>query len=102
MIEEDNLRLGQRTEEKTRPVKLVMESENVKDTIMARLGNLKNAEDVFRKISVREDYSREEREMVQEMVKKAAEKNAVDNTQEWKVRVTPKTGLRLVRITKRQ
>ena len=68
------LRLGQRTEEKTRPVKLVMESENVKDTIMARLGNLKNAEDVFRKISVREDYSREEREMVQEMVKKAAEK----------------------------
>jgi hypothetical protein len=41
------LRLGPRTEEKTRPVKLIMESENVKDTIMARLGNLKNAEDAF-------------------------------------------------------
>jgi hypothetical protein len=96
------LRLGQRTEDKIRPVKLVMENENAKDTIMARLGNLKNAEDVFRKISVREDYSREEREMVQDMVRKAAEKNAAENTQEWKVRGTPKTGLRLVRITKRQ
>ena len=95
-------RLGPRTEEKTRPVKLVMESENVKDTIMSRLGNLKNAEDAFRKISIREDYSIEEREMVHEMVKKAAEKNAAENTQEWKVRGTPKTGLRLVRITKRQ
>ena len=96
------LRLGQRADEKKRPMKLVMESENVKDLIMSRLGNLKNAEDAFKKISIREDYSREEREMVQEMVKKAAEKNEAENTQEWKVRGTPKTGLRLVRITKRQ
>ena len=95
------LRLGQRIEDKNRPVKLVMESENVKDTIMARLGNLKNAEDIFRKVSIREDYSREERDMVNDMVKMAAEKNAAENTQEWKVRGTPKTGLRLVRITKR-
>ena len=96
------VRLGPRSDEKTRPVKLVMESENDKDTIMARLGNLKNAEDVFRKISIREDYTREEREMVRDMVKKAAEKNDAGNTQEWKVRGTPKTGLRLVKIAKRQ
>ena len=69
---------------------------------MARLGNLKNAEEAFRKISIREDYTIEEREMVRDMVKKAAEKNDAENKQEWKVRGTPKTGLRLVRITKRQ
>ena len=79
-----------------------MASEADKDTIMARLGNLKNAEDVYRKVSIRDDYTLEEREMVREYVKKAEAKNASENTQEWKVRGTPKTGLRLVRITKRQ
>ena len=96
------LRLGQRDDNKTRPVKLVMENETEKDTIMARLSNLKNAEDTFRKVSIREDYTREERELVREWVKKAAEKNDAENTKEWKVRGTPKTGLRLVRIPKRQ
>ena len=95
-------RLGQRAEGKTRPVKLVLASENEKDTIMARLGNLKNADDPYRKVSIREDYTIEEREMVRDMVKQAAEKNDAENTREWKVRGTPKTGLRLVRITTRQ
>ena len=48
-----------------------MESEAGKSTVMARLGNLKNAEDDFRKVSIREDYTLEEREMVREYVKKA-------------------------------
>ena len=73
-----------------------------KATIMARLGNLKNAEDAFRKVSIHDDYTLEEREMVRDFVKKAEAKNAAENTQEWKVRGTPKTGLRLVKITKRQ
>ena len=95
-------RLGAQAEGKTRPVKLVMATEADKDTIMARLGNLKNAEDVYRKVSVRDDYTLEERELVREYVKKAEAKNAAENTQEWKVRGTPKTGLKVVRITKRQ
>ena len=94
-------RLGQKRDDKIRPVKLVMESEGEKDTIMARLGNLKNAEEVYRKVSVREDYTQEEREMVREMVQKAEAKNAAENTNEWKVRGTPKTGLKVVKITKR-
>ena len=96
------LRLGPRNDEKVRPVKIVMGSENDKETIMARLSNLKNAEEAFRKISIREDYTIEEREMVLGMVRKETEKNDPENTQEWKVRGTPKTGLRLVRINKRQ
>ena len=78
------IRLGPRNKDRARPVKLIMESENEKNTVVARLSNLKNAEDTFRKISIREDYTREEREMVRDMVKKGAEKNDVENTQEWK------------------
>ena len=95
-------RLGAQAEGKTRPVKVVMATETDKDTIMARLGNLKNAEEVYRKVSVRDDYTLEEREMVREYAKKAQAKNEAENTQEWKVRGTPKTGLRVVKITKRQ
>ena len=79
-----------------------MENEDDKGTIMSRLGNLKNADDKYRKVSIRDDYTLEERDMIREFVKKADAKNLQENTQEWKVRGTPKTGLRLVRITKRQ
>ena len=96
------MRLGNKTADKSRPVKLVMENEGDKNTIMARLGNLKNAEEIYRKVSIRDDYTIEERDMIREFVKKAEAKNLEENTQEWKVRGTPKTGLRLVRITKRQ
>ena len=78
-------RLGAQADGKTRPVKLIMETEADKDTIMARLGNLKNAEDAYRKVSIRDDYTVEEREMVREYVKKAEAKNLAENTQEWKV-----------------
>ena len=83
-------------------VKLIMENDDDKNTIMSRLGNLRNAEEIYRKLSVRDDYTMEERDMVREWVKKAAEKNAAEKTQDWKVRGTPKNGLRLLRITKRQ
>ena len=96
------MRLGNKTDGKPRPVKLVMDSEDEKDSIMTRLGNLKNADDIYRKVSIRDDYTLEETDMVREFVKKAEAKNLEENTQEWKVRGTPKTGLRLVRITKRQ
>ena len=94
------IRLGKPSDDKIRPIKLVMETDDDKDAVMSRLGNLKNAEEIFRKVSVRDDYTIEEREMVREWVKKAADKNTAENTQSWKVRGTPKKGLRLVKITK--
>ena len=95
------IRLGKPSEGKSRPVKLVMRNEKDKDSVMSRLVNLKNAEDVYRKLSVRDDYTLEERDMVREWVRKAAEKNQEENTQAWKVRGTPKNGLRLAKIAKR-
>ena len=95
------IRLDKPIADKTRPVKLVMTNSRDKDNIISRLVNLKNAEEIYRKASVRDDYTIEEREMIKEWVKKVAQKNNEENTQSWKVRGTPKNGLHLVKITKR-
>ena len=95
------IRLGKMNEKKQRPIKLVMDNISDKESIMSRLSNLKNAEPIYRSVSVRDDYTIEERELVREWVKKAEDKNKEYNTQAWKVRGTPKNGLRLAKITKR-
>ena len=95
------IRLGNANEKKQRPIKLVMDNLSDKESIMSRLSNLKNAEPIYRSVSVRDDYTIEERELVREWVKKAEDKNKEYNTQVWKVRGTPKNGLRLAKITKR-
>ena len=95
-------RLGKTNEKKLRPVKLVMDSSADKESVMSRLGNLKNADIIYRSLSVRDDYTIEERELIKDYVKKADDKNKEENTQQWKVRGTPKNGLRLVKITKQR
>ena len=57
-----------------RPVKLIMNSSEEKGKIMSRLPNLRNAEDIYRKLSVRDDYTLEERELIKEWVHKAEER----------------------------
>ena len=96
------IRLGKPNEKKKRPLKLVMNSDADKDTIMSRLCNLKDAEEVYRTVSVRDDYTIEERQLIREWLTKAEEKNKEENTQAWRVRGTPKNGLRLVKITKQR
>ena len=44
-----------------RPIKLVMSNVAEKDSIMDRLGNLKNVEDIYRQLSVRDDYTIDKR-----------------------------------------
>ena len=73
-----------------------------KESIMSRLVNLKNAEEIYRSLSVRDDYTVEERAQINEWVNRAEQKNQEENTRDWKVRGTPKNGLRLVKITKRK
>jgi hypothetical protein len=96
------MRLGKRNDNSKRPIKLVMNNTDDKEKVMSRLGNLKNADEVFRKLSVREDYTIKERELIREWVNKAERKNVEENTKAWKVRGTPKNGLRLVKITKQR
>lgn len=96
-------RLGKTTEaNRTRPLKLVMNSIDDKLLIMARLSNLKTAEDKYKRISIKDDYTPEERSVIKAWSDKANELNKNEETTEWKVRGTPKNGLRLVKIKSRQ
>ena len=69
---------------------------------MSRLSNLKTAEDQYRNISIKDDYTPEERSIIKTWNEKAGELNKAENTTEWKVRGTPKNGLRLVKIKRKQ
>lgn len=98
-------RLGAKSAGKTRPLKLVLKSEEEKDTLMLRLPNLRNAEAHFRKISVTNDYTVEEREEVRrfvDMAKVANDNEPQDSKFIWKVRGDPKNGLQVKKFPKRQ
>ena len=81
-----------------RPLKLVMKSIEEKQSVMSRLSNLKTAEEQYRKISVKDDYTPSERELIRYKHKQAQEMNEKENTNLWKVRGTPKNGLRIVKV----
>ena len=87
------IRLGKRNDNNTRP-KLVMNSSAEKIQVMSRLCNLKNADEIYRKLSIRDDYTIEEREEIRESVNKAEQRNKIENTQSyvWKLRGAQKTG----------
>ena len=73
-----------------------------KQKIMSQLNKLKDADQSFRNISVRDDYTIEERELIKTFVEEAKRKNESQNTTAWKVRGTQKNGLHLVKITSRR
>ena len=94
-------RLGAKKENQARPVKMVMRSENDKDLFMSKLWMLKHK--FNQKIRVTDDYTWEEREEIRRWVKMADERNGKNNDEvktnyKWKVRGTPKTGMRIVQI----
>ena len=60
---------------KKRPIKLIMNNEEEKDNIMSKLTNLKNAEDKFRRLSITDNYTQDERQEIKERVGKAELKN---------------------------
>lgn len=69
---------------------------------MSRLSNLKNAEDKYKFISVKDDYTIKEREIIKQWHQDAEERNKKENTTMWKVRGDPKNGLRLVKVNKKK
>ena len=95
------IRIGSKSADKKRPVKVILNNADDKEKIMSNLRKLKDADDNIRGISVREDYTQEERKLIQAMHEEEKRKNEADNVTHWKVRGTPKNGLRVVRITTR-
>ena len=86
-----------------RPIKVVMSNENDKDQVMSSLKNLKDKEN-YKGISITDDYTTKERDMIREWVKKAEATNAnepVDSEFVWKARGTPKNGMVMKKFRKR-
>ena len=64
-------RLGQRNESKSRLIKVKLSSQNEKQRLMNNLIKLKNAVDQFKKISVTDNYTSEERAVIRNKVVEA-------------------------------
>ena len=96
------VRLGRAENNKRRPLRLTMNTDEEKDTVMARLPNLKNAEDKLKMISVTYYYTVDEINEIKTWVEKAKKKNEKETGDVVsKVRGTPKNGLRLAKFPKR-
>ena len=65
---------------------------------MGNLNQLKGTEDVFGRISITEDYTELEREEIKSWVNKAKDMSTKDQEHLYKVRGTPKNGLRIIRF----
>ena len=96
---EHMMRLGSKNDEKIRPMMLRMKNKNEKEEFMSKLWILKNAKTRIGNISITNDYTQEERYLIKKWVNEATRRNANGtNGYRWKVRGTPREGLRLVKI----
>ena len=105
-VPESVVRLGMIPEvpvaNKVRPIKIRFKLPEEKDNMMSRLSNLKRAEDKFRKISITDDYTIEERQEIKKFVDEAKRRNETEEGNFfWRTRGSPKTGLELRRVPKR-
>ena len=95
-------RLGEKKIDRPRPIKLVMETMIHKTEFMSKLWKLKYAGTAHKKARITDDYTWEEREEIKRWVMMAKDKSKKDihDGNVWKVRGTPKSGLRLVQVCK--
>ena len=85
------IRLGNENADMKRPLKVIWKSAGDKNEVMSNLNKLKNADAALRGISVRDDYTIEERKLIKTLNEEAKRKNEAENVTHWKVRGTPKT-----------
>ena len=93
-------RLGEPNDTKSRPIKIVMKTTADKDTVMKNLCRLKGTERFFGKISVKDDYTTQEREEIR-LLTERAKKQSNDNLERiFKVRGNSKNGWRVMSFPK--
>ena len=79
-------RLGRKTTDRTRPIRLRMETQEEKGNFMSMLGKLKYGPEVLRKISITDDYTQEERNEIRQWVEEAKNRTRSGEGYIWKVR----------------
>ena len=94
-------RLGRPSESRSRPIKIVMKSKEDKDNIMKNLGRLKGTERYFGKISVKDDYTTNERDEIRLLTERAKKQNVENPERIHKVRGDSKNGWRVVSFPKK-
>ena len=86
-----------------RPIKLTMNSEEDKDKVLNNLKALKD-KPLYKRISITADYTYSERQLVRDYRERANQKNDNETANQtnyiWRVRGTPKNGLRLMRFVR--
>ena len=93
------IRLGTKNNDKSRPLMLRMKNKDEKEEFMSKLWMLKNVRTWSKNISITNDYTLEERRLMKKWVEEANKRNTIGtNEYRWKVRGTPREGLRLVKI----
>ena len=96
-------RIGAADPNKGRPIKIVFNSEDDQQKVFLNLKNLKGM-NLYKKISIREDYTFTERALVKSFIEQAKMKNHEEETKNsnmiWRVRGTPKNGLTLKKFTR--
>ena len=85
---------------KPRPIRLIFKTLSDKEMIMSSLPKLKTACERLKKISITEGYTFNECQAIKQKVVEAKQKTGAegDGKYIWKVRGTPKNGLRLIRF----
>ena len=66
---------------------------------MASLSKLRNTAPSLQEISVCDDYTLEERKLIQGFHDEAKRRNEAENVTHWNVRGTPKNELKVVKVT---
>ena len=92
------IRIGDPKKSNSRPIKVTMRTKVDKQSVMSRLNRLKGTEENFGKISITDDFTQSEREMIKNWSTKAKAKSTADKEYVYKVRGDPKNGMRLVRF----
>jgi len=96
-------RIGAADPNKGRPIKIVFNNEDEQQKVFLNLRNLKGM-NLYKKISIREDYTFTERSLVKNFIQQAKLKNQEEDIKNsniiWRVRGTPKNGLTLKKFTR--
>ena len=95
------MRIGTKFADRIRPIKVIFKSTEDKYKILNNLKNLKGKE-LYKSISVTHDYTFNEREVLNNFLRQAKEKNESDTTEnkdyKWKVWGSPKNRLFLKKV----
>ena len=96
-VEPTNItRLGEPNDSKRRPIKVVMKTKGDKEKVMTNLSRLKGSEGRFGKISVKDDYTSNERDQIRKLTNEAKQKGEENTEKIYRVRGNSKNGWRIV------